>query len=56
MKEKFSTGIMVYGAIGVWYKSRLVTCSNEVNSIEYRDILTKNGIFDSLKNKDYIFI
>ena len=55
-KEKFSTGIMVYGAIGVGYKSKLVACSNGVNAIEYRDILTKSEMFDSLQNKDYLFM
>ena len=55
-KEKFSTSIMVYGAIGIGYKSKLVFCSNGVDALEYRSILEKSEMFNKLEPGKYIFM
>lgn len=55
-KEKFSVSIMVYGAIGIGYKSKLVFCSNGVDALEYRNILEKSDMFKNLEAGKYIFM
>lgn len=59
-KHKFNSGVMVFGAIGYNYKSKLIICSSSINDIEYRKILNKSDIFTELdfkKNKgNYIFM
>lgn len=49
--EKYSQGIMMYGAIGLGYKSRLIICSSGVNAIEYHDIITRSGMFEVLDQR-----
>ena len=55
-KDKFTTSIMVYGAIGINYKSKLVACSAGVNALEYRKIMEKSEMFSDLRDKDYLFM
>ena len=50
-KAKYNPGIMVYGAIGKDYKSELVICDNSINDIEYRKIIEKSKMFESLSEK-----
>ena len=49
--DKFTQGIMLYGAIGYGYKSKLVICSNGVNALEYQDNLIKSGMFQELDDR-----
>lgn len=59
-KKKYENGLMVYGAIGVNYKSKLVICDEGIGEIEYRKILEKSEMFEDLKLKcgpeNYTFI
>lgn len=41
-KEKFYTGIMIWGAIGPHFKSKLVVCTNKEDSEEYKRILLES--------------
>ena len=47
-KEKFTTSIMVFGAIGMDFKSKLVICERSVNALYYRDILEESGLIQDL--------
>ena len=47
-KEKFNISIMVYGAIGINYKSKLIMCSDGVDAMEYRELIKKSGMIDDL--------
>ena len=46
--EKYCVSIMVYGAIGIGYKSKLVLCSDGVDNMEYREIINKSEMVDTL--------
>lgn len=54
--EKFTSGIMVYGAIGLNYKSKLIACSNGVDAVEYREILEKSEMFNDRDSDSYYFM
>ena len=54
--EKFTASIMVYGAIGLDYKSKLVACSNGVGALEYREILEKSEMFKDKDSDSYYFM
>lgn len=60
-KSKFDlNSIMVYGAIGLNFKSKLVFCENNIDEIEYRKNFTNSGMCEKL-DKDlghgqYIFM
>lgn len=43
-KEKFNDGVMVWGAIGVGYKTALIRCSKKEDAKEYRRILEESNI------------
>lgn len=47
-KEKYNTGIMVYGAIGLNYKSDLVICEDSINEIGYRRLIIESNMIDVL--------
>lgn len=49
--EKYSVSVMVYGAIGVGYKSKLVLCSDGVDNVEYRQLINDSGMVDVLDTK-----
>ena len=51
-KDKYQTTIMVFGAIGYQYKSKLILCLKNEDEIEYRDVFTKSGICETL-NEQY---
>ena len=46
--EKFNVSVMVYGAIGIGYKSKLVLCSDGVDNLEYRKIIDESNMFNVL--------
>lgn len=50
-KAKFSEGIMVFGAIGYKFKSKLVICENNINDVEYRKIIEESNLVEDLDNK-----
>ena len=50
-KEKFPFTVMVWGGIGVNYRSPLIECSKSVNSAEYRDILERSDMFNEMNNR-----
>lgn len=52
-KCKFNPGIMVYGAIGKNYKSKLVICQKNVDDIEYRRLIIESKMIDDLKEEFY---
>lgn len=58
-KNKFEQGIMVYGAIGYDYKSKLIVCEKTVDDIEYRRIINESQMEIELNSKyipgSYIF-
>ena len=59
-QDKFSSSIMMFGAIGIDYKSKLVTCSSGVDAVEYRDIIAQSNIVNDLdaiySPGEYIFV
>ena len=60
-KAKFNLGIMLYGAIGVGYKSPLIICENNIDEVEYRKIINESKIFEELNEKydspgNFIFV
>ena len=58
--EKFSSSIMVYGAIGLDYKSKLVICEKTLDALEYRNVINKSQMKNDLDEKygegQYIFM
>jgi hypothetical protein len=38
-RQTFPLGVMVFGAIGVGFKSQIIRCSKGVNSREYVDVM-----------------
>lgn len=59
-KHKFNNGVMLFGAIGKNYKSKLVVCNSSINDLEYRNILNRSEIFTELNFKrgegNYIYM
>ena len=55
-QKNFPIGIMVYGSIGVGYKSKLVVCSTGANALEYREIIEKSGMFEDKNDTEYYFM
>ena len=47
-KEKFPVTVMVWGGIGVNYRSPLIQCSKSVNSAEYQEILERSDMFGEM--------
>ena len=50
-KEKYTETIMVWGAIGYNYKSKLIIIEENLKSSTYIEMLSKNQIFEDIKNK-----
>lgn len=50
-REKFSISIMVFGAIGIDYKSELVFCEKSVDALYYREVIEKSHIIPTLDEK-----
>ena len=50
-RVKFNTGVMIWGAIALDYRSELVRCSGGVGAEEYTRILEKSGLVSSLNDK-----
>lgn len=50
-KSKFPPGTMVWGAIGVGFRTDLIECSHGVNSGEYISIIEKSGMVQELNRK-----
>lgn len=50
-KEKFSTSIMIFGAIGIDFKSRLIICERSIDALYYREVLSQSNLIDSLDAK-----
>ena len=50
-RKKFPPGCMVWGAIGVNYRTPLIKCSSGVTSAEYRQILEKSRLISDLDGK-----
>ena len=46
--NKYEESVMVFGAIGPNYKSKLVLCSGHVDSVEYRSLIEKSGLVEDL--------
>ena len=57
---KYDVSVMVYGAIGIGYKSKLVFCSDGVDNQEYRQILDQSEMFQVLDARygagNYVFM
>lgn len=55
-----ANSIMVFGCIGLGYKSKLVFCENNIDESEYRKIFQDSGMCDMLNEKwgtgKYIFM
>ena len=49
--EKFPPSVMIYGAIGHNYKSKLVICEGSINSDVYKQNILKSGMIDELNEK-----
>ena len=47
-KRKFPTGVMVWGAIGEGFRSRLMRCSKGVGTSEYTEIVAESGLISGL--------
>ena len=50
-KDKFTEGIMVWGAIGMNFRSDLVVCSNHEDSEEYKRILMNSQLIEKCDMK-----
>ena len=48
--EKYNPSIMMFGAIGYNYKSKLVVCSGHVDSMGYRKLIQEANIVEDLNN------
>lgn len=59
-KEKFRESIMIYGAIGLGYKSKLVFCNEGIDAAGYRSVIDKSEMEQDLNAKygagNYIFM
>lgn len=59
-KNKYQQGIMVFGAIGLNYKSKLIVCEKTVDEIEYRRLINDSQIENDLNQLylpgSYIFM
>lgn len=59
-KTKFTAGIMVFGMIGVDYKSKLVISTNSINDVQYRENIKQSGMCAELDAKygkgQYLFV
>ncbi|MBR4634193.1 transposase, partial [bacterium] len=55
-KTKYAPGIMIYGAIGHDYKSKLVFTSINIKSDVYTENLEKSGMFEDLQDREYVFM
>jgi len=54
--EKYTAGIMIYGAIGYNYKSRLVFTTLKIDSEIYAGNILKSGMLEDLKDQEYVFM
>ena len=50
-RRKHPQGCMIWGAIGLKWRSELMKCSNSVNSAEYVSILEKSGLIPELDKR-----
>ena len=48
--QKFPQSLMVWGGIGLDYRSPLVKCSNSVDADEYIDILSRSGVIEAMNS------
>ena len=55
-KRKFSQGIMIYGVIGMNYKSKLVFTSVKINSDVYIKNIELSGMIKDFQNREYVFM
>ncbi|MBR6907848.1 transposase [bacterium] len=55
-EKKFPHGIMVYGAIGVNYKSKLVITNLKITSKVYTNNIEQSRMIEDLKNREYVFM
>ena len=46
--EKFPSSVMIYGAIGVNYKSTLVFVDGSIDSMQYQQNIIESGMFESM--------
>jgi transposase len=51
-KTKFPISVMIWGAIGVGYKSGCIFCSDGVDAQEYQAVLKKAELVEELNNRD----
>lgn len=54
--DKFPQGIMVYGAIGLNYKSKLVLCDGTIDSRKYQKNIELSLMLEDLRDRDFIFM
>lgn len=47
-KEKFTQGVMVWGAIALGYRTNLMLCSGHVDSLEYRKVMQESNFIDDM--------
>jgi transposase len=50
-KTKFPISVMIWGAIGVGYKSGCIQCSNGVDAEEYQAIVEKSNMIDEMNER-----
>ena len=50
-KEKFSYSVMVFGAIGLGFKSQLVICDKTIDYMYYREVLNQSNLINDLNEK-----
>ena len=57
--EKFEVGVMVWGAVGINFKSNLVFCGSSINSTKYLSILEESKFYEQVRNsysnREYLF-
>ena len=47
-KEKFTSGVIMWGAISCGYRTELIECSNHVNANEYIDVMKKSCFIEKM--------
>ena len=48
-KEKFSAGLMVWGAVAREYRTNLISCSNDMDASEYVTVLQQSEMITKMR-------
>jgi hypothetical protein len=55
-KVKHAPAVMIYAAIGIGYKSKLVICHDTVDTSAYCQNIITSQMIEDLAGRDYVFL